>query len=70
MFCSHPLWLLESLPPLLHTSLNLEGRALMKTSHLGLSRPKSLTVHTLSRCKSIARSSFSDGGWARHWSQI
>lgn len=48
--CSHPplLALRMSLPPPLHDSLRPEGRALMKTSHLRWSFPKSLILCTLS----------------------
>lgn len=41
------------LPPLCHRSLTLEGRGLIKTSHLGLSAPNSLTLCTLSGCGSL-----------------
>lgn len=39
--------------PLPHGSLSLEGRALMKKFHLGLSTPKFLTLFTLSTCGSL-----------------
>lgn len=40
-----PLALTVFLPPLLHNSLILEGRGLMKISHLGQGTPKSLTLY-------------------------
>jgi hypothetical protein len=37
-------------PPLLHRSLSLEERGLMKTSHLELGAPKSLTLCVFLSC--------------------
>lgn len=44
----YPNQFLQSLPPVLQSSLNPEGRDLMLTSHLGLSFLRSLTLCTLS----------------------
>lgn len=43
---------LELFPaPLVHRSLNLEGRGLMPMSHLGLNAPNSLTLWASSNCR-------------------
>lgn len=63
------------LPPLLHRSLNPEGKGLMEIFDLGMSVPKSLTVFTLPSCgclcyhPSAAGGNFSNDGWARHLSK-
>ena len=55
------------------SSLTPKGRtSLMKTFHVGLSAPKSLSLCTLCSFESLCYSlpfarSLSDDGWARHW---
>ena len=50
---SYPLAVTISLHPLFQSSLSPERRDLMKTSHLGLSMPRSLTFCTLFSCESL-----------------
>lgn len=45
-----------------HSSLSLEGRASVKTVHLGLSAPKSLTLCTLPNSGSLKKRNFADEG--------
>lgn len=67
-------WKLKTLlPPLLQKSLSFEGKDLIKTSHLGLKDPRSLTVCKLSSrgplCwVTIHCISYFDEGGAAHWS--
>ena len=55
--------------PILHKSLSLEGRDLMKTFHLESNAPKSPTFCILSSCGSlclllpVSRKSYSNDGW-------
>ena len=74
---SIPSELLRLLSPLLLLdSLNPEGRDLMKTSHLGLSVPRSLAFSIITGYGllylflSVVGGRFSDDGWTRHWSSI
>lgn len=50
---SHPSLLTSTLSSLLHRSLSLIGKDLMRTSHLGPSVPKSLTFCAFSSCGSF-----------------
>lgn len=65
-FLVQPLWLIFFLPSLPQGFLSSEGRNLMKTSHLGLSVLRSLTLSIMSGCRSMylfpsaAGRSFSD----------
>ena len=69
----HPVWLLYFLH-FLFLGFSGNPRDLMKTSHLGVSVPRFLTLCMLSGCGSLylflptAQESFSEDGWARHWS--
>ena len=53
-------------------SLNLEVREVIETSHLGQSAPTSLTLYTMSDCRSLnpltsaAAENLSDDYWTRH----
>lgn len=59
------------LSPLFWGFLSPEGSDLIRTSHLGLSVPKSLILCIMSSCESLFPSAAteerpSDDGWARH----
>jgi hypothetical protein len=73
MVSSSPSSYSTTLPPL-QGSLSPQGSDLIETSHLGLSVPRSFTFCVTSGCGSLhlfpsaAGGSFSEDGWARHWS--
>lgn len=64
---SSPLAVTFFLSPLLWGSLNLEGRDMMETSHLGLSLPRFLIICIMSGCESHLFPSAAGGINHHHW---